>query len=195
MPQFTDCHSGAFPLSQSQLNIWRLEKAYDQTPLNNICCVLNVTGTVDLPALRNAAERAILDAPACRLRVFEQNGVPMQYENTDALIDIPVYDFQASMDGAAKWALAMASSPIKTLDAPLFRAAVFRSSARCGGVLFCAHHLISDAWSQGLLMRAIAENYHCLLHGGACEKKQAPSYRAHVEDELAYLSSPRFETD
>ena len=195
MPQFTDYHSGAFPLSQSQLNIWRLEKAYDQTPLNNICCVLNVTGMVDLAALRNAAERAILDAPACRLRVFEQNGVPMQYENTDALIDIPIYDFQASVDGAAKWALAMASSPIKTLDAPLFRAAVFRSSARCGGVLFCAHHLISDAWSQGLFMRAIAENYQHLLHGGACEKKQAPSYRAHVEDELAYLSSPRFEAD
>lgn len=195
MSENRDLQSGAFPLSMSQMNIWRLEKTYKNTPQNNICCILDVGGTVDLSLLKAAFLETLKTAPALRTRIFERDGQPFQYLTEEMPADVPAFDFSTSREGVDKWADAVASAPMRLVEAPLYYAAIFRSSPLRGGVLFCAHHLISDAWTQGLIMQSVADNYMRLLDGRAPDDAQGPSYRAHVEDERAYLASERFAQD
>ena len=43
-------HTDAYPLSQSQQNIWRLERTHSGAPIGNICEAVHIRGRFD-PAL------------------------------------------------------------------------------------------------------------------------------------------------
>ncbi len=187
--------SEEFALSNSQMNIWRLENAFPDTPQNNICCALEVTGQVDLAMLKKAAESVLRRVPALRTRIHIKDGEPRQYLVPDFEPQLSEYDFSKSSFGAKTWLQAVASTPMRVTDGALYSCAVYRVSPRAGGVMLCMHHLISDAWGQGLLLQAMVEAYLRLLRGEALSEEAFPDYEAHVMDEKAYLASEKHQAD
>ncbi len=187
----------AFPLSKSQENIWNLETAYSGLPLNNICSTLNISGRLDIALLTQAVLGLIETTPSLRTRILLlQSGKPGQYVAEHRPVQVPFFDFSLTGDeGIDGWSLSIAREIIPVLDAPLYHCAVFKRSNGTGGVLLKTHHLISDAWSQGLLLKRLSEIYLTLLAHDEPDMTPAPCYIAHVDDEAAYLASPQRERD
>jgi len=58
---------------------------------------------------------------------------------------------------------------------------------------FKFHHTITDAWGSVLVIRKTMKEYWQLIHGICTENIKEPSYIDHINDELQYLVSARFE--
>ncbi len=183
------------PLSRSQENIWNLETAHPGLPINNICSVLDIGGRLDIPLLQSAVQMLKQTTPQMHTRVMLKDGVPLQCLVPDEQERIPYFDFSLTgSEGIDEWSLSIAREPMP-LDAPLCYCAVFKRANGTGGVLIKTHHLISDAWSQGLMLNRLAEIYLNLLSGQEPDLTPSPPYEAHILAEQAYLNSQQHARD
>ena len=115
----------------------------------------------------------------------------MQYHASYQPEQFPYYDFtQTSADGISRWEESVTRETFSLLGGPLYRFYLFRCGEQEGGILIKLHHIISDGWSQILLCNRIGQTYLDLLAGKTPELGTFPNYRAHVEEEAAYLASP-----
>src|SRR6185369_10526911 len=58
-----------------------------------------------------------------------------------------------------------ANRPFDLVEGPLFRATVLRLGSEKHVVMFTTHHIISDFWSMGVLVREVAEIYSAFVKG------------------------------
>lgn len=192
MPDTKQC----FPLSLSQKNIWNLEQVYAKTPINNISSVLRISGRLDIEKLSAAINCLLESNLSLRTRITVVNGEPMQYHVPYEPEVFQVFDFSMTdQAGLARWEEAVATQPMQLLNSPLYHFSIFKTGIDSGGLLVKTHHIISDGWSQVLLANLLSDIYLKLLSGQEVEIEPLPDYRGHVEAELKYLSSPKFEKD
>ena len=72
-------------------------------------------------------------------------------------------------------------------DAPLCQFIILKLGEREGKILIKTHHIISDGWSQALLINRIASTYLALVNAEEVVLEQSPSYKLHIEDEPGVL--------
>ena len=191
MEQSQNRETAVFSLSLSQQNIWALEQTCPGTPINHISTTLRIHGRVDLALLQESISMVIAADPSLRARIVLENGIPMQYHASYQPEQFPYYDFtQTSADGISRWEESVTRETFSLLGGPLYRFYLFRCGEQEGGILIKLHHIISDGWSQILLCNRIGQTYLDLLAGKTPELGTFPNYRAHVEEEAAYLASP-----
>lgn len=185
-----------FSLSQSQMNIWNLEKAFPGTPMNIISTTIRIAGQFDIVALQNSIDTVLRADPSLRSHITLSDGQPVQYHASMERVESPVLDFSLTdAEGFAQWESSTAREPMSLLDAPLFRFYIFRSGEDRGGIFVKIHHIISDGWSQVLLCNRIAQTYLELISGKAPSLEPSPSYRIHVDEENEYYASKTFIKD
>ena len=84
--------------------------------------------------------------------------------------------------------------PFVLEDAPLFRVRMFRLDPHDFVITFTIHHIISDGWSMGVLLRELAQAYQACQHG---ESVSLPPCELQYVDFAAwqrrYLSGPVLE--
>lgn len=192
MPQEFD----RFPLSESQRNIWNLERAYPGTSINHISTTVKINGRLDFALLQESISDLLRRDATLRLRIVETAEGLFQYAAPYADEHFPVYDFSgASAAGLSHWEEVVTRESMPVLDAPLYRFLFFKTGENEGGVLLKTHHIISDGWSQVLLCNRVGQTYLDLLAGRAPSDEEIPAYRAHVENERRYLSSATHRRD
>ncbi|MGI6751209.1 MAG: amino acid adenylation domain-containing protein [Anaerovoracaceae bacterium] len=185
-----------FPLSLNQLNIWNLELTFPGTSINNISTTIRIRGRIDLPLLQKSIDRVVASDGSLRTRITLVNNRPKQYHHAYCQETFPVFDFSLSgEESLSHWENIVSREPLPIMDSPLFRFYLFKLGEQEGGVLVKVHHIISDGWSQVQLCNKIGNTYLNMLSGIEDQLEAAPSYRLHVENERAYLSSPAFEKD
>lgn len=186
----------AYPLSQCQLNIWSLEKTFHGTPINNICETIRIRGRFDITILQKTLELIVSSDSTLRTRIFRDGDTLLQYEAEYIPERFPVFDFSKSDEaGLHHWEHAIAKEVMPVEGAPLYYFAIFKLGEHEGGVLLKCHHLISDGWSQVLLINKLADIYLRLLAGETVELQTAPSYLLHVESEADYRNSRHYQAD
>ncbi|MGI5962758.1 MAG: amino acid adenylation domain-containing protein [Lawsonibacter sp.] len=185
-----------YPLSLSQQNIWDVEQACPDTSINNICTTLHIRGQVNFSALQHSVNRVLQADDSLRTRITISANGPMQYQVPYQEEPIPIYDFsQSSIEGMESWEQAFTREVMPLLDAPLYRFVLLRTGEHSGGLVIKIHHLISDGWTQVLLCNRIGQVYQDLLAGVEPTLSPIPNYRAHVEEESQYLTSPAYAKD
>lgn len=186
-----------YPLSNSQLNIWRLEQSFQGTSINNICETIRIQGTFDIALVQKCLNTVLESDCTLRTRItLDENQHPVQYETTYHPVSFPVFDFSTTnRNGLWHWEDSITREVMPVLNAPLFYFAIVKIGEHEGGILVKTHHLISDGWSQVSLINRIAQTYLALLNGEESKLKPAPSYRIHVEEEQAYLASRAYRKD
>ncbi|NMA25318.1 MAG: non-ribosomal peptide synthetase, partial [Clostridiales bacterium] len=186
-----------YPLSESQKSIWYLEKAYPSTSLNIIAGNLRIKGEIDYHALGKALNLFVKKNDAMRLRIYEEGGVArqavVQYEESE----VEHLDF--SKYGGLKelflWDEEKTRTPFNVIDSPLYYYATYKVSDDEGGVYVKMHHLISDAWTMGLMTRQLIDLYSKIRNNEAVDEPPSPSFIEHLESEAEYEKSLRFEKD
>ena len=186
----------SFPLSQSQKNIWDLERAYSGTSINHITTSVRIQGQFRLDLLQESIRLLLASDLSLRTRIRMQEGQPVQLIAPLEEEPIPVFDFSLSgQEGVTSWAQALSKEAMPVLDGALCHFWLFKIGENDGGVLIKLHHLISDGWSQVLLCNKLQKIYLELLAGNEPQLQPAPEYRLHVDEEQQYLQSDARQKD
>lgn len=112
--------NAAFPLSQSQQNIWDLEKAYSGTSINHITTSVRIQGQFRLDLLQKSIRLLLESDSSLRTRIEMREGKLVQYIVPMEEEAVPVFDFSLSgQDGVENWAQALAREPMPVLGGAL----------------------------------------------------------------------------
>jgi tyrocidine synthetase-3 len=186
-----------YTLSESQKSIWYLEKAYPGTSLNTVAGTLRFRGSVDFAALEKALNIFVENNDAMRIRIIEEDGTPKQFVSDYKSRKIDFFDF--SLGEGQKdlfiWDEAQTRIPFDMLNQELFYCALFKVSDEEGGFYMKMHHLISDAWTMGLVVKHVVNYYTLITGGGYVEEEPSPSFIEHLMNEAEYEQSKRFLKD
>ncbi len=179
-----------YNLTTPQKNIWNLQKYYENTAIGNQCGAIFYEGKQDPELLKQAICQFIQNQSGMRLRFLEKNG-PVQYISKD-LEDIPVKTF-ASMDEFDIFAGEFAQKPIGIHDTAMYRFVIFQTENKTG-ILAVLNHLISDAWTFGIMANQIDAAYHNMTEG-TCHVLWKEDYTEYIQSDNHYLSSETYTKD
>jgi len=178
-----------FPLSYAQRRLWFLAHLEPGHPAYHLSYALRLTGPLDVPALAAALAGVVHRHEALRT-VFEiTEGEPWQRVLPPAPLPFPLADLSAlpaSRRAAETFRLAEGEAlhPFAVDRGPHLRATLLRLDATEHALFFTMHHLVSDGWSMGVLVREVGALYTGVA-GLAPPTIQYPDYADWQRERLA----------
>ena len=170
-----------FALTKPQRLIYDSEK-YAGGSINVICGSVLVPGTKDDITLKRMVNRLFKHNEAARLRIMEENGIPLQEATEYTPQDIQILEF-SSKESLDRYGNRLAKQPVDMYGA-LCQIHAVRLPDRYG-ILIHAHHLIGDAWTVAVISNqvvAYAEDFPIDVY----------PYREYYETEQRYLQDKRY---
>ncbi|MCP3138032.1 non-ribosomal peptide synthase/polyketide synthase [Pyxidicoccus xibeiensis] len=161
--------TGSLPLSFAQQRLWFLDRLQPGSPFYNMPVVLWLDGTLDVAALERALTELVRRHEVLRT-TFEQQEGPIQLIHPPAPVPLPVVDLSALSEDtreaeARRLAQEEARRPFDLTRGPLLRASLLRLSESRSLLLLMLHHIVSDGWSTGVLVRESAALYAVFREG------------------------------
>ncbi|MDR0842620.1 MAG: amino acid adenylation domain-containing protein [Acidobacteriota bacterium] len=157
-------------LSWQQQRLWFLEQLGEASAVYYINGALRLKGRVDQGLLQAALDAAVARHEALRTTFVNVGGKPVQRINAAMPFALRVLDFSGVADvdpdaEIARAAAAEAGTPFNLETGPLIRARLLRLAADDCVLLITMHHIISDGWSIGVLMREVGALYQAFQRG------------------------------
>lgn len=187
-------NSNLYDLTNPQKSIWQTEQFYKGMSIENITGSVIISQKVNFDALKKAINLFVEKNESFRLKFVTQNDNVKQY--VDSYKEFDIETVLVSSDNDVKnLERQMCNTPFETLENYLFDFKIFKFEDGHGGFIINAHHLISDAWTAGLVVNEIINYYFSLLTGENITSEINPSYIEYIESENKYLNSDKFEKD
>jgi amino acid adenylation domain-containing protein len=152
------------PLSFPQQRLWFLQQLEPQSPAYNVPGALTLAGPLSVAALAGAVSAVVARHETLRTTFQAVAGDPVQVVGPVAPVPLPCVDL-AALDAArreSETARLAAQTGRRVFDlarGPLLRLALLRHGADRHVLLFNLHHIVSDAWSVGVLVRELSRFY------------------------------------
>jgi amino acid adenylation domain-containing protein len=152
------------PLSFAQQRLWLLDQLQPGSPAYNVPKLLRLRGHLDVPALARSLSEVVRRHEALRTTFELRHGSPLQRVRPPAPVPLPVTDLShlppAEREAEAARLLAEeARRPFDLAAGPLMRASLIRLSDEEHAFTLTLHHIISDGWSLGVLLRELSVLY------------------------------------
>jgi amino acid adenylation domain-containing protein len=164
--------SGPLALSFAQQRLWFLEQLGNLGSTYHIPMLLRLRGTLDRGALVRSLDRIVARHEALRTAFPAVDGEPVQHivPAEESVFRLVEHDLRASADAEDELRRLVqdeASAPFDLEHGPLVRGRLVRRAADDHVLLMTMHHIVSDAWSMGVLFRELGELYAAFVRGGA----------------------------
>ena len=178
---------GPPPVSLAQQRLLFLERLSGPSATYSMPATLHLNGPLDVEALRQAVVGLVERHAALRSAFPLIDGTPVlclldPYDplNVSDLSTMPV---DARLAEAERLATAHAAQPFDLAEGPLFRLHLLGLEPERFWLLFNMHHVISDGWSLGVLVRELSE-----LYRAACDSRptELPALRVQYADFAAW---------
>ncbi|MBZ4422336.1 amino acid adenylation domain-containing protein [Myxococcus sp. RHSTA-1-4] len=161
---------GGPPLSFAQQRLWFLDRLEPGSPLYNIPAAVRLEGNLDVRVLERCFEEIIRRHEVLRTTFSLREQEPAQEIHPGGRLPIQVRDLQVlpeSERGAEVLRLAAeeARGPFDLARGPLLRALLLRLGEREHVLVLVLHHIVSDAWSTGILLRELGALYPAFSAG------------------------------
>jgi thioesterase domain-containing protein len=158
------------PTSLAQRRYWQLDQMLPGNPALNMPLAFDLAGPLDVPALERALDGLRERHEILRAALARVNGVLAQVVHGPARVPLPVCDLSArpapERDRCTEDAVfTEARRPFDLAKAPLFRASLVKRAEREHVLLVTMHHAICDGWSNGVVVRELAELYRAGIEG------------------------------
>ncbi len=161
------------PLSFAQQRLWFLDRMEPGSPAYNLPNAVRIRGRLDVPALGRTLQELVRRHETLRTSFALRNRQPVQVIAPDVLAGVfalPVVDLAALPEEAREAALpaeaaAEALRPFDLSRAPLLRATLLRLGDDDHALLLTMHHIVSDAWSMGVLVTEVTRLYGAFVRG------------------------------
>ncbi|MFZ5918494.1 MAG: amino acid adenylation domain-containing protein, partial [Chloroflexota bacterium] len=158
------------PLSFAQQRLWFLDHLEPGSPLYNIAAAVRVVGSLDAGALAHSLNEIVRRHEVLRTTFRTQDGRPAQVVAPEMHLSLPLTDLghlpaEEREAEALRLAQEEAQRPFDLARGPLLRARLLRLEQQDHIVLLTMHHIVSDGWSMGVLIRELSELYPAFLAG------------------------------
>lgn len=183
-----------YNLSMPQKAILLTEQFYQGSSVNNIGGGIIVHQALDFELFKKAILNFVKNHDSFRIRLKKVKNDILQYFEEFSEFDIPIVDVKDEAE-VAKLEEKIVNEPIDIFGGALFEFIIFRLPNGHGGYVTRMHHLITDAWTSGLLCRRIMQEYSNLLEDENFVSTNVLSYVNYLESEKKYLASSKFEKD
>ena len=166
-----DRTAGPPPLSFAQQRLWFLDRLAPGDAAYNIATPVSITGLLDPARLRRSLASVIARHDSLRTTFCLAGSEPVQeIADGSSACALPVVDLSALAGGRGEAeALRLrdddAARPFDLAAGPLLRSALLRLEPERHLLLLNLHHIISDGWSNGVLVRELTSLYE--LNDGA----------------------------
>jgi amino acid adenylation domain-containing protein len=151
-------------LSFAQERLWFLDQLMPGSPLYNVPAGLRLRGRLDLPALKRTFQELVRRHEVLRTSFTAREGRPVQVIAEALRLSLPVMDLSELRRSEAEGELdrsisAEAQRAFDLARGPLLRVCLFRLEEEEFAALLIMHHIVSDGWSMGVLVRELAALY------------------------------------
>ncbi|WP_220814891.1 non-ribosomal peptide synthetase [Pseudomonas paralcaligenes] len=189
---------GPLPLSFAQQRLWFLQQLDPASSAYNLPRVLHLEGVLDVKRLERALNRVIERHTILRTRFITQAGEPMQVvENSLALtltrVSLRHLDSSALASETERRIVEESAQPFDLSVAPLIRANLLETGEHQHLLLLTMHHIVSDAWSNPLLVADLTQAYALPAGQGLPQLPRQYSDYAHWQRQT-YPNTPAFTT-
>ncbi|HVR95472.1 MAG TPA: amino acid adenylation domain-containing protein, partial [Thermoanaerobaculia bacterium] len=150
---------GDLPLSFAQQRLWLLDQLTPGSAAYNMPLAVRLTGEVDPARLEGIFAAIVRRHEALRTTFTSRAGTPVQVI-APPRVELPVVDLsQVGELETLRLARDEAQRPFDLERGPLLRLALLRLGERDHVLLLTMHHIVSDGWSMGVLVREIGALY------------------------------------
>ncbi|GHO46314.1 non-ribosomal peptide synthetase [Ktedonospora formicarum] len=158
------------PASYAQRGLWLIDQLDNNTTAYNLQATMRLHESLDIPALQKSLDTLVERHEALRTAFSAPDGEPIQVISParslsiqeEFLADLPVEKREAE---AHRLMTREVQRPFDLQQGPLFRATLLHLGTQEHILLLTMHHIISDGWSLGLLLREAATLYEGFVKG------------------------------
>ncbi|HEY0735635.1 MAG TPA: amino acid adenylation domain-containing protein, partial [Herpetosiphonaceae bacterium] len=164
------------PLSFAQQRLWFLQQLDPASSAYHLPTVVRLHGLLDVAALQQALTALVARHEMLRTVVAGRAGQPVQVIAPTVDVPLPVVDVPADVDDAALRALIQHAigEPFDLQQGPLLRATLLRQHATQQILVLILHHIVSDGWSQSVLLRELTTLYRGFAQGDVLDLPPLP---------------------
>ncbi|HEY0375487.1 MAG TPA: amino acid adenylation domain-containing protein [Pyrinomonadaceae bacterium] len=162
---------GPLPLSFAQQRLWFIDQLEGGSAFYNMPVTLRLTGELDVAALEQAFNEIICRHETLRTVFTAIDGTPSQIIQPASplpalsardLSALTVEEREAEVERLAR---EEAQHRFELSRGPMLRVSVLRAGEHEHVVILTMHHIVSDAWSMGVLVREVAALYEAYSQG------------------------------
>lgn len=158
------------PLSHAQQRLWFLDQLEGSSLQYHMPEALRLRGKLDLAALRRAINTIVERHESLRTHFEQAQGQPVQVIEPPMPLDVPLEDLShlEEADHAEQVYAAMGrewEQPFDLSRGPLLRLRLFKLAPEDHILLRTFHHIVSDAWSQGIFNHEFMVLYQAFHEG------------------------------
>jgi amino acid adenylation domain-containing protein len=167
------------PLSFAQQRLWFLDQLVPDAPIYNIPLAYRVTGQLNVAALEQSLSEIVRRHEALRTTFTAVDGQPIQAIAPEIDLTLPVVDLgeiteTEREEEVQRLATQEAQQPFDLTTGPLLRVKLLRLDEAEHVLLLTMHHIVSDGWSLGVLMRELAVLYEAFSTGKPASLPELP---------------------
>ncbi|GAB6041222.1 amino acid adenylation domain-containing protein [Endothiovibrio diazotrophicus] len=158
------------PLSFAQQRLWFLHQLEGATATYNMPTATRLTGKLDADALNWSLNEVVRRHESLRTRFVAVDGDVHQVIDEGSPFELPVTDLERLGDEeqtreVARLAALEADTPFDLSRDRMIRARLLRLAPAASVLLLTTHHIASDGWSVGVLVRELSALYRARVAG------------------------------
>ncbi|HEX8128490.1 MAG TPA: amino acid adenylation domain-containing protein [Pyrinomonadaceae bacterium] len=162
---------GGLPMSFAQQRLWFLDRLVPGNAFYNLHEVYRIKGQLHVPTLVAALNEIVKRHEILRTTLVEDEGRLLQVVSPAATLELPLVsleDLPEERDrqlAAARLAREDAQRPFNLSEDMLLRTTLVRLGAEDHRLILTMHHIVTDGWSMGILLRELIALYQAFSAG------------------------------
>ncbi|TSC19390.1 condensation domain-containing protein, partial [Corallococcus sp. Z5C101001] len=157
-------HEGPLPLSFAQQRLWLIDQLEPGSALYNVPVAVRLDGHLRPAVLERALQEVVRRHDTLRTTFSQVEGEPVQVIHPDNpmrlglvdLTDVPAAQRETEARACVEQEM---RRPFALRTGPLVRALLFKLAEREHALVVTLHHIVSDGWSLGILVREVGALY------------------------------------
>jgi amino acid adenylation domain-containing protein len=166
------------PLSFAQQRLWFLQQLEPESPAYSLPGALRLSGRLDRDGLERSISEIVRRHEALRTTFRTVQGEPVQIVHRAAPVRVPILDLSGiAGDREERLREVLTAEALRPFDletGPLLRLLLVQLGTDEHVLFFNLHHVISDGWSVGVLVRELTTLYGAASRGEAVTLPELP---------------------
>ena len=168
-----------FPLSFGQQRLWFLDQLMPGSSAYNIASAVRIRGELAVEVLERAVEELVRRHEVLRTTIEVREGKAVQVIHSGCGVKVAVMSLEGQERGEQEMrlkemGLREGQEPFDLERGPLIRVKLVKIGAQEHVLFLTMHHIVSDGWSMGVLVRELGQLYEAFLKGEASPLKALP---------------------
>jgi len=162
--------NAVLPLSFAQQRLWFFEQFQPGSTTYHLAQTARLLGDLNVPALEQALNEIMRRHESLRTTFQNIKGEPAQQIAPPSTLTVPLIDLSAWPETEREKEMQRLTQeelkrPFDLTHGPLVRARLFKLDEQTHVALFMLHHIVTDAWSMGVLLRELTILYDAFSQG------------------------------